>query len=183
VQVWFALGVLLRFSGTFALSSGVAGHVEPGNCIMWAYLGLSVGDLISGALSRWLQSRRRVVLIYLALTSGLTLACMLINGLSVEGFSALCFALGVAAGYWALFVTIAAEQFGTNIRATVTNTVPNFVRGSVIPLVFSFNYLEPRIGASMAALVVGAVSIALALVSTLVLDETYGKDLNYLEAH
>jgi predicted MFS family arabinose efflux permease len=183
LPVWFVIGVLIKFSDTFALASHVSGTIEPGNSIMWAYLGLSLGDLVSGALSQWLRSRRLVVFMYLGLTFVLTLVYVLLSGMSVEVFSFLCFLLGGATGYWALFVTIAAEQFGTNIRATVTTTVPNFVRGAVIPLVFSFKFLEARAGSSWAAVVVGAVSLVLALVATVYLKETFGKDLNYLEAH
>ena len=181
LPVWFVIGILIKFSDTFAQATGVTGKVFPGDAIMYAYLGLSVGDFISGALSQWLRSRRKVVFTYLAATVVLTLAYVFVQALSVAAFGLLCFLLGAATGYWALFVTIASEQFGTNIRATVTTTVPNFVRGAVIPLVLSYKSLETSQGSVHAALIVGAVSLALAFAATWVLAETFGKDLDYTE--
>ena len=93
----------------------------------------------------------------------------------------MCFLLGCATGYWALFVTIASEQFGTNIRATATTTVPNFVRGFVVPLTLGFTALSEISGDIQAAMVVGAISIGLALIATIGIKETFGKDLNYVE--
>jgi MFS family permease len=148
---------------------------------MFAYIGLSVGDLLSGWLSQVLKSRKKVVLAYLGATVVLTLVFLYSKNLSATQFYALCFALGAATGYWALFVTIAAEQFGTNIRATVTTTVPNFVRGGVIPITFAYKALEINSGNIHSALIVGAVCVGLAFVSTLLVQETFGKELNYWE--
>ncbi|MDX5320016.1 MAG: hypothetical protein LPK45_02980 [Bacteroidota bacterium] len=103
------------------------------------------------------------------------------HGISVEAYYWLCFAIGLATGYWALFVIIASEQFGTNIRSTVTNTVPNFVRGSVPVVTMSFMGLFPVIGNIHAAGVVGLIVILLALISILSLKESFSKDLNYVE--
>ncbi|HRH35296.1 MAG TPA: MFS transporter, partial [Catalimonadaceae bacterium] len=102
--------------------------------------------------------------------------------LSTTSFYLMCFALGAATGYWALFVTIAAEQFGTNLRSTVANTVPNFVRGAVIPITLSFKYLEIQLLDTVAsALIVGLVCIGLAIWSVSQVHETFGKDLDFLE--
>ena len=90
-------------------------------------------------------------------------------------------ALGFAAGYWAIFVTIAAEQFGTNIRSTVATTVPNFVRGSVVPLTLSFQYLKNIYGTNSSGLIVALVCIVIAFWALAYLDETHGKDLDYME--
>jgi hypothetical protein len=89
--------------------------------------------------------------------------------------------LGAATGYWALFVTIASEQFGTNIRSTVTNTVPNFVRGAVVPITLSFKALIPVVGIIYAALIVGLICLFLAIAGILYVKETFSKDLNYYE--
>ncbi|MES3037653.1 MAG: MFS transporter, partial [Bdellovibrionota bacterium] len=91
--------------------------------------------------------------------------------------------LGLASGYWALFVTVASEQFGTNIRSTVTTTVPNFVRGSVIPITFLFQLLNPSVGVLMSAAWVGAATLIVAAISLRGLEETYHKDLDYIEVH
>ena len=97
--------------------------------------------------------------------------------------------LGVGIGYWALFVTIAAEQFGTNLRATVATSVPNFIRGTVIPLTLAFKYLRELIGSSgtdprgiiYGALIVGVVTVIIAFISLSAIDETFGRDLNFEE--
>ena len=96
-------------------------------------------------------------------------------------FYALCFGLGVAGGYWSIFITVASEQFGTNLRATVTTTVPNFVRGAVVPLTETFRALAPTMGLVGAGLALGVVTLALAAVAVTLLDETYGRDLNFVE--
>ncbi len=181
LPVWFMIGVLIKFAPVFSGVTGVQGKATAGDAIMWAYVGLSVGDLVSGAMSQWMRSRRKVVGIYLLSSVVLILAYLFWRDLSLPAFYALCFLLGAATGYWALFVSIAAEQFGTNIRATVTTTVPNFVRGAVIPITLSFKALEGPAGSVGASLVVGGVCFALAAVAIGWLKETFGRDLDYLE--
>jgi hypothetical protein len=100
---------------------------------------------------------------------------------SVSYYKIMCFLMGAATGYWALFVTIASEQFGTNIRSTVTNTVPNFVRGAVVPITLGFKGLIPVFGILNAALIVGLICIVLATLATLYVKESFSKDLNYYE--
>ena len=100
---------------------------------------------------------------------------------SIGAFYMTCLSLGFASGYWALFVTIAAEQFGTNIRSTVATTVPNFVRGAVVPLTLSFQCLRNQFGIIEGALIVAAICVVLAFIALLGLQETYGKALNYVE--
>jgi MFS family permease len=183
LPIWYVIGILINFSeDTFAKSLGVTGDVVNGKAIMWSYIGLSVGDLLSGLLSQWLRSRKKVVYIYLTATLILVLTYLFFaQGISLDGFYLLCFLLGVGTGYWAIFVTIAAEQFGTNIRSTVTNTVPNFVRGSVPPVTNAFWLMVPAIGVSSSALIVGLVCMVLAFVATAIVKETFSKDLNYFE--
>lgn len=183
LPVWFVIGILIKFAPTFAAATGVtdAAKATAGDAIMYSYIGLSIGDLLSGAASQWTASRRKVVVAYLIGCGVLTLAYVFVQGLSLQAFYVLCLLLGVATGYWALFVTIAAEQFGTNIRATVTTTVPNFVRGAVIPITLGYKFLEPRQGAVPAALVVGGICTALAMISILRLKETFGRELDYIE--
>ena len=100
---------------------------------------------------------------------------------SLSAFYAVCLLLGFATGYWAVFVTTASELFGTNVRATVTTTAPNFVRGAVVPLTFAFKHFKEPLGVVGSAIAVGVVSIVIAFASLLVLEETYGKDLDYVE--
>jgi hypothetical protein len=181
LPVWFVIGILIKFSPAFAKATGVLGAVSTGDAIMWSYIGLSVGDLISGAASQWWRSRRKVVIAYLISTVVLTLAYVSFTGLSSVAFYFLAFLLGAATGYWALFVTIAAEQFGTNIRATVTTTVPNFVRGAVIPITLGYKAIEKGSGPIVAAIVVGGVCTVLAMISIVALKETFGRELDYVE--
>ncbi|HVF85583.1 MAG TPA: MFS transporter [Abditibacteriaceae bacterium] len=183
LPTWFVVGVLITLSPEFGLQMGVAG-VSAGSAIMATYSGIAVGDFASGWLSQKLRSRRKVIALFLALTAVLVVMWANARGLSLTQFYTLCFALGVAVGYWALFVVNSAEQFGTNIRATVATTTPNFVRGAVPLLSTSFLMLSSseRFGMMKAALTVGLASVLIAVCALLILRETYGKDLDYVEA-
>lgn len=182
LPVWFCIGVLMKFSEHFSLLTGIIGEPIQVSCvIMYTYLGLSVGDLISGLLSQLFKSRKKVVLGYLITTFLLTLVFLFAKNLTTETYYLLCFMVGVCTGYWALFVTIASEQFGTNIRATVTSTVPNFVRGAVIPITLGFKSMELSFGSVNSALIVGVICLTLAIISVLSLKESFSEDLNYIE--
>ncbi len=183
VPLWFVVGILVTFSPEFGKVFGITEDVSAGRAIMFCYLGLTLGDLGSGFLSQVLKSRRKVVILFLILMSTGVLYYLYAGISSVAHLYAVCLYLGIAAGYWAVFVTIAAEQFGTNLRATVATTVPNIVRGSVVVLTLSFKALHPSLGFVTAATLVGVVSFVLAFVSAFGLQETFGKDLDYLETN
>ena len=182
LPVWFCVGVLTKFSAKFAeLGGATGGTFEVGQAIVFTYLGLSAGDLVSSYLSQLFKSRKRIVLGYLIACIAIVLLFLLGRGFSVSFYYFLCFLIGAGTGYWALFVTIASETFGTNIRATVTTTVPNFVRGATVPIVLSFKSLSGSMGEVNAALIVGGICLTLSLLSLLALPETFGKDLRFLE--
>ncbi len=181
VPTWFVVGILITFSPEFAKVLKVNAPVAAGNAVMFCYLGLVFGDLASGLLSQYLRSRKKVVLAFLLLTVICIGAYFLQTGSSVTLFYAVCTLLGFASGYWAIFVTIAAEQFGTNLRATVATTVPNFVRGMVVPITLLFQFARNQFGLLPGAILVGALCMAVALGSLYLLEETFGKDLDYLE--
>jgi len=182
LPVWFAVGVLIKFSVTFAELKHIHGDpFEIGHAIVYTYLGLSFGDLMSSYLSQIFQNRKKVVIGYLIFSTAVIYYFLLFSDFSVETFYFLCFLIGTATGYWALFVTIASETFGTNIRATVTTTVPNFVRGATVPIVLSFKALASSIGDVNAAMIIGGICLALSFLSLLALPETFGKDLQFLE--
>lgn len=183
VPIWYMIGLLVSLSADiFGKELAVQGTVVNGKAFMYCYLGLSAGDFVSGLLSQWWKSRKKVVILYLGMSAVLiTYFLYFSHGLSVTAYYWLCFAIGGATGYWALFVIIASEQFGTNIRSTVTNTVPNFVRGSVPVITLSFQFLLPTFGNVNSAALVGLIVMALALVSILSLKESFSKDLNYIE--
>lgn len=181
IPIWFVIGILITFSPELAKALNVADPISAGKSIMWAYVGLSAGDLGSGLLSQYLKTRKKVVLLFLAMTAIFISIYASGTITTAPQFYTICAALGFATGYWAVFVTIAAEQFGTNLRATVATTVPNFVRGSVVLITLSFNALKPYYGIINGALIVGAACLLLAFGALWKLSETYGKDLDYFE--
>ena len=181
LPIWFVIGIIITFSPEIAKELGVTGPVAAGKAIMYCYIGLAFGDIASGLLSQFLGSRKKIVAGFLALTATFITGTLLCRGLSPEAFYALCALLGVSTGYWAMFVTIASEQFGTNLRATVTTTVPNFVRGSVVPLALVFRALSPTTGLVNAALMIGAGCLIVASLALIGMSETFGKDLNFIE--
>ena len=182
VPIWFANAILVLLSPELAKVLGVTGPVSAGDAVMMFYGGLVLGDVASGTLSQLIGSRRRVVLLFLSMLTG-SIALYFVGGRGASPplFLALCGLLGVSSGYWAIFVTVAAEQFGTNIRATVATTVPNFVRGLVVVVTSSVEALRRPAGLVPAALAVGAFWLVLAFVSALRLPETFGVNLDYLE--
>lgn len=181
VPIWFVVAVLITFSPEFAKTFGTTGPVSAGNAVMFCYLGLVFGDLSSGLLSQVLKSRKKVVLLFLLLTLAAIALYFLQGSRSAAFFYGVCLLLGFASGYWAIFVTIAAEQFGTNLRATVATTVPNFVRGMVVPITLLFQLFRGYLGLEGGALAVGAICAVAAIIALSFLEETFHKDLDYYE--
>lgn len=181
VPSWFVVGILATLAPEFGQALHLTGVVTAPVAVASVYLGLTLGDLLSGYLSQFLGTRKKIVLAFLGITSLATVTYLLSHGASPRWFYGVCFALGVGIGYWAVFVTIAAEHFGTNIRATVATTVPNFVRASLLPITAAFSFTKPWLGPLGAAALVGAFCIAVALWALHGLEETHGKDLDYIE--
>ncbi len=181
LPIWFVVGVLITFSPEFAKVLSVSAPISAGKSIMYTYLGLIFGDIVSGSYSQIIKSRKKVVMIFIILTSFFIAVYLFTNGLTSTYFYILCVSLGFSIGYWAVFVTTAAEQFGTNLRSTVTTTVPNFIRGSVVPITLSFELLRNHFGMIYSAMIVGILSILIALIALNNLKESFGKDLNFLE--
>jgi predicted MFS family arabinose efflux permease len=183
VPIWFIVGVLITFSPEFAKAFGLKGTISTGTAVMFCYIGLAAGDLLSGALSQFFKSRKKIIGLFIILEAVFIIVYLFFNKIDTTFFYTMCLLLGISGGYWAVFVTNAAEQFGVNIRATVTTTVPNFVRGAVVPATLMFQYLTPMTGIVYSALIVGMSTIVIALFSATRLEETFGKDLNYVEKH
>jgi MFS transporter, putative metabolite:H+ symporter len=181
LPIWFVIGVLVTFSPEFGVALGVGEPIKAGKAIMFAYLGLALGDFSSGVLSQAMGSRRRVVLLFILLTGFFVAIYLYLPVPSATFIYLVCSGLGFSIGYWALFVTIAAEQFGTNLRATVATTVPNFIRGSVNIITPTFLFLSGHYGIISAAALVGLLTVVIALFALHKLRETFGKDLNFLE--
>ncbi|GAB4195900.1 MAG: MFS transporter [Sandaracinaceae bacterium] len=183
VPIWFAVGILVTFAGEIAGPEGLGMDPVPDvpTCVMMAYVGLAIGDFGSGWISQVMQSRRRVLYGFVGLNVVAIAAYFTVGATSPLAFYASVLFLGIANGYWAVFVTVAAEQFGTNLRATATTTAPNFVRGAVVPMSLAFLALEPAFGVVGAALAVGVVVSGIAFVAILGIEETFGKSMDYVE--
>ncbi|MBS1492079.1 MAG: MFS transporter [Bacteroidetes bacterium] len=181
LPLWFVVGILITFSPEFGKAFGIAEPISAGKSIMFCYIGLVFGDIFSGTLSQILKSRKKVLYIFLTATFVCVCIYLFLNNSSTFYFYGVCVLIGTAVGYWVIFVTNSSEQFGTNLRSTVTTTVPNFIRGSVIPLTLLFQALKPALGIKYAAFAIGIVTIIIAIWATSKLEETYGKDLDYTE--
>ncbi|HNI59155.1 MAG TPA: MFS transporter [Pseudomonadota bacterium] len=180
LPVWFVAGIVIAFSPELSTALGTQG-VTAARAVLISYIGVALGDLLCGVLSQVLKSRRRAMLWSLSLLLVLLLLLLRLHGLGLHGFYALCFGLGLSTGYWAVLVTTAAEQFGTNLRATVTTTVPNLVRASVIPLGLLYQQLVPTLGTVGSVRWLGGLCVAVAVVSLWLLPETYHRELAFLE--
>ncbi|MBS4068099.1 MFS transporter [Sulfurimonas sp.] len=182
MPLWYVVGVLVMFSPEFATALSIQGEVSAGTALMYCYIGLSIGDLASGYLSQKMRSRKGAYIIFMVLSLASVISYFMLSGATASSFYTCVFFLGVFCGYWALFITMAAEQFGTNIRATVATTVPNFVRGSVVPITSSFMLLKESMGVLGSAAIVGAVTFSIAFIALYFTRETFHEDLDYIEA-
>ncbi|WP_221394192.1 MFS transporter [Dyadobacter sp. NIV53] len=181
LPTWFVIGILATFSNEFGKALGIAEPVKPGLSIMWCYVGLSIGDLSSGFLSHWLESRKKAVfylMIFTLIFSGVYLYAGVNTAAhlyTVAGF------LGFGIGYWAMFVTIGAEQFGTNLRATAATTVPNMVRGTVVLMTTLFASFKESFSVLNSGALVGVICFFIGIYCILTIPETHGRDLDFLE--
>lgn len=178
---WYTIGILTFFAKDFAITLGVQGSVSNGKAIFYHYLGASIGSIIISIISQQLKSRKKALVIALSALSILSGWYFMADGVSSGKFYFILFILGMAMGYWSIFITVASEQFGTNIRSTVTTSVPNFVRGSAVLMLLGWQYLEPSVGIIKAAIIVGSIVISLAFLAVFYIDESYGKDIDYME--
>lgn len=181
LPVWFVVGILIIPSEEFAAALGVTGTVVGGKAVMLHYTGAAFGSLITAYISQKLQSRKKALLIAIGSLAILSTWFFLAKGVSPNTYYLISFLLGVAMGYWAIFVTVASEQFGTNIRSIVTTTVPNFVRGGLVLMSIWWLALKPEHGILQAAMIVGSVVFAIAIISVFFLEESHGKNLDYIE--
>jgi len=184
VPFWFLVGILITLAPEFGKQFGLTGPVTGGLSIFWCYFGITLGDFTSGAVSQWMRSRTRALRIFIVATASMVgVYLFALQGASPNTFYTVCFLIGYASGFWALFVTVAAEQFGTNMRSTVATTIPNFARGATVIIVPVFQYLkgQPGLGMVGGAAIIGVVALGLAFFSASTLPDTYAKDLNYVE--
>jgi putative MFS transporter len=179
--LWYVVGVLVTLSPEFGKALGAKEALSAGDGVLYTYIGISVGDLFAGLLAQATKSRRLTMMVFLLLSVVTVVIYLNSTGLTAKHFTWICFFMGCSVGYWATFVTIASEQFGTNLRATVTTTVPNFVRGALIPINAIFGYFSANYGMINAGYIVMILLTVISLFSLSQLKETFGKDLNYVE--
>lgn len=182
MPAWFVVGVLIYQAPEFGKSMGITEKLSAGTAIRNCYLGMTLGDLTSGALSQLLKSRKNVLLIFFSLTAIFMGFYLFLPVPSADMLYFACGLLGFGVGFWAIFVTVAAELFGTNLRALTATTVPNFARGMMVPLSTLFLFLLAELNNRISAAIwVGALSLVLAFIGWSMLKETYGRDLDFVE--
>ena len=183
LPTWFAIGILVTFSPEFASEKllNIQGAVIGGKAIMYAYAGITIGNFLCGWLSQVLQSRKKAVFYFLLLTAVGFLMYFTARGTSATYFYATMVITGIGTGFWAVIITIASEQFGTNIRATVTTTVPNLIRGSLPIMSLLYTWLQGGFNKLTSAEIIAVFIILIPLAALYYTEETFGKDLNYTE--
>jgi MFS family permease len=183
LPTWFVIGVLVSFSGEFGEKMGIKEKIDPGKAVMFAYAAISIGDILIGFISQWLKSRKKALYIFYAITALFMLLFFTTqwNGTASKMYW-ICAGLGFGTGFWAIFVTMGAEQFGTNLRATAATTIPNMVRGMlaifILPLFQQLRYFTDYVTAGWIAAVI---IMLITVVAAFFIDETFGKDLDFIE--
>jgi hypothetical protein len=182
VPIWLTIGILVNYAPEFAKGFGVEGEVGTARAVMACYTGFVIGDFLFGMLSQGLKSRNRAILIAILANAACGVVYLTaLRSATPNGVYLMCLLLGATGGYWAVICTVAAEQFGTNLRATVATAVPNFIRFALVPMNLGVLGLKPMIGLVNAAFVVGGVVILVALLSLRGLKDSYGRDLDFVE--
>ena len=178
---YFVLGLLLTIAPEFARELGISDKINTGHAMMYCFTGFSIADLLCGLLSQRLQSRKAIFYLFNLLTVIAIITFFFAPATTLFSFYIRYTFVGFGIGYWAMLVTNASEQFGTNYRATVTTTVPNFIRGALVPIAFAFESLKDSIGLIQSGIVIGLFTVIIALVATYFTKETFHKDLDYIE--
>lgn len=181
LPTWYVVAILITFAPEFGPILKVSGPVSAGTAVAFCYTGITLGSLLSGFLSQVLHTRKKVVAWFVLAALAGVAVYLSARGLTPRMFYLLTGFLGLATGYWAVFVTIAAEQFGTNLRATVATTVPNFVRGAVPLITGGFLLFRHSLGLVGSAWVVGLICFVLAFGALWGLPETHDRDLDFVE--
>jgi MFS family permease len=180
VPIWYCIGILVFMANQFAPEMGIT-SIDPGKAIMWAYITTSVGDFSSGFISHALHSRKKTIL-YMLLFTLVGVALLLFSGHKTENmYYFYCGWIGLGCGFWAMFITVAAEQFGTNLRSTATTSVPNMVRGTVPIMLIGYDYLKQTNSVIISAAIIGLIAFALGIYATLTISETHDKHMDFVE--
>jgi MFS family permease len=183
LPTWLIIGVLITFSKEFGEHMKLSEPIDPGKAIMYAYVAISIGDIMIGFISHWLKSRKKAMYIFYGITIiFLTLYFTILWNSNANTMYFVCAGLGFGTGFWAIFVTTAAEQFGTNLRATATTTIPNMVRGMLAIFILpTFKFFRGITDFYQAGLITSVVIMILATAALYLIEETYNKDLDFIE--
>jgi MFS family permease len=183
LPTWFVIGILITFSNDFGREFGIKEKIDPGRALMYAYAAISVGDVLVGFVSHWLKSRKKALYLFYIITAVFMLLFFttLYNG-SATAMYIICAGLGFGTGFWAIFVTIGAEQFGTNLRATAATTVPNMVRGTlaifILPL---FKWMRSLTDYITGGWITGLIIMVIGTLAVIFIKETFHQDLDFIE--
>lgn len=174
------MGILVIMANQFAPEMGIT-SINPGKAIMWAYIATSISDFSCGWFSHLLKSRKKVIL-YMLLLTLLGVICLLFSGKKTENmYYFYCAWIGFGCGFWAMFITVAAEQFGTNLRSTATTSIPNMVRGSVPVMLIGFDYLKGYYSVIISAALTGFIAFSIGIYATLSSKETHNCEMDFLD--
>jgi putative MFS transporter len=179
--VWFVNGVVMTFTPEIGKAWGMTPIPSVSSVFTYYFIGLTFGDITCGFVSQYLKSRKKAIRLYLMLYTLGAVVFFAIGNHSLTLYYGTLLFLGFSVGYSIVLLTLAAEQYGTNIRATVTTSSLNILRATVIPQTLLFSLLVPGLGAPKAAVVVGIVAILLAFWGLRNLEETFDKNLDYTE--
>jgi MFS family permease len=184
LPTWYVIGVLVNLSNRFAKELYGENHIDSGRAIMYAYIGIAIGDILIGLVSQYFKSRKKALLSFFMLCAvGLVLFFSTYNNSDTRMYW-ICTLLGFSTGFWAIFITMGAEQFGTNLRATAATTIPNMVRGALPLINLMFLDLFQKNwgwGLLKSGMITGVIVMGVTLVAFYFTEETFHKDLNYIE--
>ncbi len=185
LPIWYGVGILVFFCPELGEEMGlVKKDIVTGTAVMYAYIGVTLGDFLSGLMSQLFKSRTKIIKLFILLTALAVAAYPFLGAISVTWLYVACLFVGGFSGYWAVIITTSAEQFGTNIRATVATTVPNLIRGSLTLITIVYvAFFQEVVGLQKvpAAMWTGVFVFIIALYAASKLKETFGKELDYLE--
>ena len=181
LPTYLVIGILATFSNEFGKAVGISEAIQPGRCVMFTYVGTVLGDLASGILSQYLQSRRKAIGLMMG-TTLIFVAVYLFGGIHTASvFYGVALAMGFGIGYIAMFLTITAESFGTNLRATATTSVANNVRATTLLTIPAYQAMKPTLGVLESAAIVAFLCFSIGFWALSTMEETFGKELDYSE--
>jgi len=184
LPTWCIVGILITQSDRFAKAMFGSTNFDSGRAVMIAYAGIALGDIVAGFVCQYFKSRKKGLLLYYFMCTASILLFFSDFNNSNTSMAVICALLGFSSGFWIIFITMGAEQFGTNLRATATTTIPNMVRGA-LPLInmMFLNLFQRDMGLTLikSGFYTASIVISVTLIALYFTEETYHKDLNYIE--